>query len=228
MADFWIGTSGWTYDHWKGNFYPATLAKARWFGYYASQFAAVEINATFYRTFADSTYLKWRDQVGKDFRYVLKVPRLITHERYLENCAAELQAFWRSAALLEDRLGMVLLQVAPDMPCDLGRLGAAVQSFGDPGRVAVEFRASCWQTIEVRQLLAELGAVTVYADSPRSPLPDLSQSQQQPVGKRAYLRLHGRSHWYASDYSLRGAGRNRCHGAQPGGPGSGRGLYLLQ
>jgi uncharacterized protein YecE (DUF72 family) len=96
---------------------------------------------------------------------------------------------------------MVLLQVAPTMPCDLGRLGAALQALGDPSRVAVEFRASCWQAVEVWRLLEELGAVYVYADSPRNPLPDLSHSQQWPIGQRAYLRLHGRSHWYASDYS---------------------------
>jgi ribonuclease/clavin/mitogillin len=53
---FFIGTSGWTYDHWKGRFYPENLPKKGWFDYYASQFSAVEVNATFYRTFKDQTY----------------------------------------------------------------------------------------------------------------------------------------------------------------------------
>jgi uncharacterized protein YecE (DUF72 family) len=48
-AQFLVGTSGWTYDHWKGTFYPESLAKSRWFDYYANQFPTVEVNATFYR-----------------------------------------------------------------------------------------------------------------------------------------------------------------------------------
>jgi uncharacterized protein YecE (DUF72 family) len=87
------------------------------------------------------------------------------------------------------------------MPCDLERLEEELHVFDNPGRVAVEFRASCWQSDEVHHLLQEIGAAYVYADAPRSPLPDLSQTRQWQTGERAYLRLHGRSHWYASDYS---------------------------
>ena len=65
---FFIGTSGWTYDHWKGRFYPENLAQKRWFDYYASQFSAVEVNATFYRTFKDQTYQNWRQRCPAGFR----------------------------------------------------------------------------------------------------------------------------------------------------------------
>lgn len=70
-----VGTSGWSYDHWKGCFYPEDLAKNRWFHFYAEHFNTVEINATFYRRFKDKTYHKWREQAPDGFRYVLKVLR---------------------------------------------------------------------------------------------------------------------------------------------------------
>lgn len=193
-AQFLIGTSGWTYDHWKGSFYPAEVAKSRWFDYYATQFATVEVNATFYRPFADQTYHKWRERAPANFTYVLKVPKLITHRKYLAEARDEISAFWRSASLLQAKLGLILLQVAPDTPFDLERLRQAILAFGDPHRVAVEFRRGDWLNDEVLALLSDLGSVFVNADSPRMRLMDRVTSQ---VG---YIRLHGRTHWYLHDY----------------------------
>jgi uncharacterized protein YecE (DUF72 family) len=192
---FFVGTSGWTYDHWKGNFYPADLPKTRWFDHYAATFSTVEINATFYRTFKDTTYHKWYDKAPPGFTYVLKTPRPITHYRHLEGSDAEIQAFWRSANLLGDKFGLILLQIAPDTPYDLGRLQNALLAFSDPSRVAVEFRHDQWYTGEVRDLLARLGAVFCDADSPRNHLRGWVTSQA------AYIRLHGRQRWYAYNYS---------------------------
>jgi len=73
-----VGTSGWTYEHWKERFYPSNLAKKYWFDYYVSIFPTVEINATFYGYFKDQTYLNWRSKTPDGFKFVLKVPRLIT------------------------------------------------------------------------------------------------------------------------------------------------------
>jgi uncharacterized protein YecE (DUF72 family) len=195
MARFYVGTSGWTYDHWKGLFYPEKLAKNRWFNYYAERFPSVEINATFYRPFADSTYNKWREQVPPGFRYVMKAPKQVTHTKLLNDVEADLEDFWRSASLLEDRLGGVLLQIAPSMPYDLGRLHAALQALGDPTRAAVEFRNKVWDTPEVRALLEQVGAALVSVDSPQS------RPTEWVTGRLGYLRLHGRERWYSADYS---------------------------
>ncbi len=195
MARFYVGTSGWTYSHWKGSFYPPGLAQSRWFEHYAARFNAVEINATFYRLFSDSTYTKWREQAGADFRYALKAPRAATHEKLLLGCEEELAAFARSSALLEERLGMFLLQVAPSMPFDLPRLQAALQAFPDPTRVAVEFRAEIWRRPAARELLERLGAAYVSVDSPAM------RPTGWLTGPRAYVRLHGRAQMYASNYS---------------------------
>jgi uncharacterized protein YecE (DUF72 family) len=192
---FYIGTSGWTYDHWKGLFYPEKLAKSRWFDYYATQFSSVEVNATFYRTFKDQTYLKWKQRAPEGFGYVLKAPRLITHRKFLLDVEEFIQAFYRSCTLLEDKFKLTLLQVAPQTPYDLPRLKTALQAFPDPSKVAVEFRRDEWLNPDTLDLLQSLGAVMCNVDSPRQKLTDYLTSD------RAYLRMHGRKHWYSYNYS---------------------------
>ncbi len=191
---FYVGTSGWTYDHWRGCFYPEGLPKSRWFDYYASQFPIVEINATFYRTFKDQTYLNWRNRAPQGFGYVLKAPRIITHRKYLSGVEQDIETFYRSCTLLEDRLEMILLQVAPGTPFDLERLQKALLAFPDPSKVAVEFRNPHWLCSEIETLLRAVGATFCIVDSPRQkPLEILTSDQ-------AYLRLHGRKDWYSYNY----------------------------
>lgn len=192
---FFIGTSGWTYDHWRGDFYPRDLAKSRWFDYYAERFNAVEINATFYRAFKDQTYQKWKARAPRGFSYVLKVPKNITHRKLLKDVETDIQAFCRSTALLGETFEMILLQVSPNLPYDTGLLLSALEAFADPARVAVEFRHPRWYNPEIEHLLTSIGAVFCNVDSPRQDLTEILTSE------RAYLRLHGHEHWYSSDYS---------------------------
>jgi len=192
---FFIGTSGWMYEHWRGRFYPEKLAKKSWFEYYASQFSAVEVNATFYGTFKDQTYHNWRGRAPQGFGYVLKAPRLITHRKYLLDVDETIQSFYHSCSLLEDKFEMILLQVAPNTPYDLERLKHALMSFPDPGRVAVEFRGSEWLNQDAMRVLRTVGATICNVDSPQQKISNSLTSQ------RAYLRLHGRKHWYAYNYT---------------------------
>jgi len=192
---YFIGTSGWTYDHWKGRFYPAGLPQTRWFEYYASQFTSVEVNATFYRTFKDQTYLNWRQRAPQDFGYVLKAPRLITHRKYLLDVESDIQTFYQSCTLLQEKFESILLQVAPNMPYDLQRLRLALHAFPDPTRVAVEFRRQDWLNPDTLSLLNSVGATICNVDSPRQKL------RADLTSRRAYIRLHGRQHWYSYDYS---------------------------
>lgn len=192
---FFIGTSGWTYDHWKDRFYPHDLPKSRWFDYYAAQFNSVEINATFYRTFKDTTYDKWRERAPQGFGYVLKAPRLITHRKYLLEVGEDIRRFYQSCELLQEKFELVLLQVAPQLSYDLPRLQKALSAFPDPSRVAVEFRRPEWNTRQTMDLLNGFGATFCNVDSPRQKITSYLTS------KRAYLRLHGRQHWYSYNYS---------------------------
>lgn len=190
-----IGTSGWTYDHWQGVFYPEDLPRSRWFSHYAAIFSTVEINATFYRRFQASTYENWFVRAPQDFRYVLKVPRYVTHRRLLKEVGDEIRAFCDLAALLGEHLALLLLQLSPATPYDLRRLAEALDSFPEPQRVAVELRHPRWQTDEVHDLLRSYGAICCLADAPGCPLREIRTSG------RAYLRLHGRRCWYADDYT---------------------------
>ena len=195
QAIYHIGTSGWTYDDWKGRFYPEGLARSRWFEYYASQFSTVEVNATFYRAFKDDTYLGWKNKAPKDFRYVLKAPRTITHQKLLVDVEEDIQNFIRSGRLLNDLLGLILLQLAPDTPYDLNLFKKALLAFPDPSIVAVEFRDPEWISTETETLLRDLGVTFCNADSPAQKLTQVLTS------KRAYLRMHGRRKWYSDFYN---------------------------
>ena len=90
---------------------------------------------------------------------------------------------------------MILLQVAPNTPYDLVRLKKALLAFPDSGRVAVEFRRPEWLSQDTISVLRSIGATICNVDSPQQKISDLLTSQ------RAYLRLHGRNHWYTYNYS---------------------------
>ena len=193
-TQYLVGTSGWTYDHWKGLFYPEKLPKRSWFDYYVTRFSTVEINATFYGWFKDQTFIKWRDRTPDGFRFVLKAPRLITHRKFLVDVATDIRKFYTSASLLGEKFGLVLLQIAPGMPYDINLLRQALISFGDPHHVAVEFRNDQWLNKDVYRMLQEVGASFCNVDSPHN---RLTGNLTSSIG---YFRLHGRKHWYSYDY----------------------------
>ncbi|UCH14001.1 MAG: DUF72 domain-containing protein [Bacteroidales bacterium] len=191
----YIGTSGWTYDHWKNKFYPGDLAKTKWFTYYCKYFSTVEINATFYRRFKDRTYIKWKDRVNEKFSYVLKAPRIITHRKYLINIDDDIKDFTSSASLLGDKLGLILLQLAPRTKYNPELLNKTISLFSHPQKLAIEFRNKVWLNGEIYTILKESGAVYCNADSPKSSLNDWITADT------AYIRLHGREKWYSYNYS---------------------------
>lgn len=87
MSEAFIGTSGWTYDGWRGRFYRKTLRKSDWLAWYASQFPTTEINGSFYRTPSLDAVRTWRDQTPKDFVLAWKASKFITYWKRLgETC----------------------------------------------------------------------------------------------------------------------------------------------
>lgn len=197
MRRYLVGTSGWNYDSWKGVFYPEELPRKKWLNYYSQKFPAVEVNATFYREFRDSTYLKWRDTVLEDFYFVLKAPKVITHRYYLKNSSEIIKRFSKATSNLGNKFGLILLQLAPNTPYNIELLAEALLSFAEPKKVAVEFRNEKWETDEVKELLREIGAIYCMVDSPKTRLVPCFTSE---IG---YIRLHGKKRWYNYDYSDR-------------------------
>ncbi|MBN2213711.1 MAG: DUF72 domain-containing protein [Bacteroidales bacterium] len=192
---YYIGTSGWSYNHWKGNFYPEDIKKNNWFDYYTGHFSTVEINATFYRKFKDETFTRWKDKSPDNFSFVLKIPRFITHIKKLVNVKTEISEFCRQAMLLQDKLGCLLLQLPPFISYQRGLLYETLGLFKKGIRVAVEFRNRTWLINESKEILKRHSAIFCNSDSPVSALNDWITTDT------AYLRMHGRTSWYAYNYT---------------------------
>ncbi len=128
----YVGTSGYSYKEWKGNFYPEKLPAKEMLTYYATRLPAVEINNTFYRLPQKSMLENWKGQVPTGFKFSVKASQRITHFKRLKETEEETMYLLDTAAALEDRLGPVLFQLPPNMKKDLARLesflavGAAV------------------------------------------------------------------------------------------------------
>ncbi len=198
MADvLHIGTSGWSYREWKNRFYPPECPQRLWFEHYASIFNAVELNATFYRHFPDSTFQKWASRAPAGFEYALKVPRSISHRRDLSQGCTQLADFCQQARLLGDRLGPLLIQLGPATDYNPRAL-AQLLGAAPPGvRLAVEWRTRDWDTRQTRAVITDAGAASVAVDSPDR---QFDGTMPSPPGSPAYLRLHGRENWYRDNY----------------------------
>jgi len=178
-----VGTSGYNYPEWKGSFYPPDLPAARMLPYYADRFSTVEINYTFYRMPTAKLVTGWAAQVPEHFRFTLKAPRRITHDRKLRGVADPVRAFCEAAAELGPKLGALLFQLPPSFKKDI----AALDEFLDvlPPRVcgAFEFRHDSWLDDEVLDRLRRRNLALCIADSETRSTPVVTTADY------AYLRL---------------------------------------
>src|ERR1700691_4023602 len=106
-----VGIGGWTFEPWRGVFYPQGLPQAQELGYAASRLTSIEINGTFYRTQTPATYRKWASEGPQDFVFSVKGPRFVTHRRELGDAGESLTRFLNSGVTeLGDRLCPLLWQ----------------------------------------------------------------------------------------------------------------------
>ena len=113
----WVGTSGYNYPEWKGSFYPPALAASKMLPYYAERFRTVEINYTFYRMPNAKVLAGWMAQTPPGFRFTLKAPKRITHDRRLKDVGELVTGFCELAGGLGDRLATLLFQLPPNLKC---------------------------------------------------------------------------------------------------------------
>ena len=183
-----IGTSGWQYRDWRGTFYPPNVPQRRWLEYYASQFATVENNGTFYRLPPRETFAAWRERVGDDFVMTVKASRYLTHVRRLRDPAEPVRRLLDAAAGLGDRqpwVGPVLLQLPPDLQAAPQLLDECLGQFPPEIRVAVEPRHESWWTADVRDVLAAKHAALCWADRKGATVTPLWRTADW-----GYLRFH--------------------------------------
>lgn len=178
-----VGTSGYNYPEWKGRFYPETLAAKAMLPFYAGVFDTVEINYTFYRMPTPAVVAGWAAQVPDAFKFTLKTPKRITHDRRLRDVADPLRAFCDAAATLGPRLGTVLVQLGPAFKADLPRLQAFIDELPPGLRVAFEFRHASWWDDDVYAMLEARNLSLCLADSAERHTPRVRTADY------GYLRL---------------------------------------
>ena len=159
-----VGTSGYSYAPWKGSFYPEKLPAAQMLGYYAQRLPTVEINNTFYRMPAPEMVRKWAAETPTTFRFALKSPRRITHERRLVDVADAVASLFQAARELGDKLGPVLFQLPPNFKKDVPRLDAFLAGLPAGARAALEFRHESWFAPEVYEVLRARRAALCIAE----------------------------------------------------------------
>ncbi|HVP92648.1 MAG TPA: DUF72 domain-containing protein [Acidobacteriota bacterium] len=136
-----IGTMGWSYDFWIGNFYAPTTDASDYLAEYSKHFDTVEVDNTFYRIPSEATIRRWFEQTPSGFVFSLKFPRVITHVKMLKDCEQETRVFIKHVSGLDDKLGPLLLQFPPTFKKNqLPLLENFLTSLPQKRRVAVEVR----------------------------------------------------------------------------------------
>jgi len=185
MGGILIGTSGWSYEHWAGDFYPPGLPARERLAYYASRLPTVEINATFYRLPSESMVRSWRERVPSGFAFAVKGSRLITHIRRLEGVDEALALFVSRISLLGDALAVVLWQLPPSLTLDAPLLDRFLAVVPEGVPCAVEFRHRSWLDEDAFAVLRSHGVAHVHVSSDRMPV-DLTTTADF-----VYVRFHG-------------------------------------
>lgn len=119
-----IGTSGWSYNHWQGILYPEKTPSAKRLAYYLKRYDTVEVNNTFYRWPRDEVFAGWREQLPSGFRMTIKASRVLTHNKKLNEPEAWTQRIANGVAHLNEKMGVLLVQLPPHWNCNRERLEA--------------------------------------------------------------------------------------------------------
>lgn len=189
-----VGTSGWHYDHWQGNFYPHGLARAKWLGFYAERFSTVEINSSFYHLPSEKAFSGWKECTPTGFIFSVKVSRFITHIRRLKDAGEAVDRFMERARLLGARLGVLLYQLPGNMKRDIVLLEDFLKILPAGLRHVFEFRHVSWFDDGIYDLLRRHRVGICIYDMPGYSSPVTATADF------AYVRFHGSRMLYGGCY----------------------------
>ena len=186
----YIGTSGFYYKEWVGEFYPPDLPKYKFFEYYQNYFNSLELNSTFYKfpTASSIKNLK-RRIINKDFKISVKVNKAITHFKNYD----KIDSFLETVSYLENNLGAILFQFPKSFKFDLENLEKLLERLNNNFYYAIEFRDLSWYKDETYKLLREKNIALVWHDF----------NQEFIFEKTAnfeYVRFHGYKEKYKGNY----------------------------
>jgi uncharacterized protein YecE (DUF72 family) len=195
VGSIFIGTAGWSIPWQVADQFPAAGTSLE---RYAARFPVAEINSSFHRPHRPATWERWRDSVPDAFRFSVKLPKTITHQRKLIDCSEELAGFLEQAKLLGEKLAVLLVQLPPKLAFEQP---GATKFFAELGcrtsaQIVCEPRHPTWFTGDAEATLEQSKVARVAAD------PAICPKAALPGGWRgfAYWRLHGSPVMYRSSY----------------------------
>lgn len=189
-----IGTSGYQYSHWRGDFYPKDMPVSQWFDHYSKTFDTVEINNTFYKMPEASTFSDWKKAAPQNFLYSIKYSRFGTHLKKLKDPDSHVSYFLDRALRLEQTLGPILVQLPPNWKKNLDRLESFLKVLPGELRWAIEIRNTTWFCDELYELLKRFDTALVIHDM----IPD---HPKKVSTHWTYFRFHGKN--YSGNYSTK-------------------------
>jgi uncharacterized protein YecE (DUF72 family) len=170
MANWYLGTMGFSFKDWSGPFYPESLESRNYLEYYSQYFNAVEIDSTFYGAPRKEYVHRWVAVTPDDFIICAKTPRSITHEAGLVGVQQEMDAFLETMRLFGKKLGVILIQFPPSFAINKEpELAAFIKNLPQDMRFAVEVRHKSWYTERTGELLARhdvAWTTSIYEDLP--------------------------------------------------------------
>lgn len=193
-----IGTSGYSFEDWRGNFYPARIAKGKMLDHYQAYFNTVEINSTYYRIPHPAVMFNIAKKTGPDFEFIIKANQNLTHQR--KQIEAPAKEFLESIQPVVDRgqLKGILAQFPWSFKYSTNNLAylGTCRELLKPHKLFVEFRHDSWMRRDTYEAMKEADIGYVSVDGPR--LQGLLPPEMIALGDSAYIRLHGRNsdHWW--------------------------------
>lgn len=189
----YLGTSGFSYSDWVGNFYPAGMPKREWLNYYAREFDTCEVNSTFYALPKPSSLKAMAEKTGEGFLFCFKANQEMTHQR--GDNAPIFKAFCQvlEPIITAGKLGCILAQFPYSFGfdrCNWDYLGVVKERLGELP-VVIEFRNAHWLRSEVFDWLRHNGLGFCCVDEP--PLPNLLPPVAEATAQIGYVRFHGRN-----------------------------------
>ncbi len=170
-----VGIGGWTYEPWRGNFYPAGLPHAQELNYASRQLTSIEVNGTYYSTFKPPTFRKWHDETPEGFIFSLKASRFATNRKLLATAGESITRFLESGIVeLGDKLGPIVWQFMPTKVFDPEDFAAFLELLPKKEgsralRHVLDVRNESFRTLEFLALARKHKVATVFTDSDKFP-----------------------------------------------------------
>jgi uncharacterized protein YecE (DUF72 family) len=194
-----LGTSAFTANGWEGTFYPKGMRSTDYLAFYATQFATVEVDSTFYGCPSPTTVNNWADRTPEDFIFAVKIPQVITHEKVLVDCDSEFDEFVKTMDILGPKLGPMVFQFPsfdrwkfPKQESFLGVLTPFLKKLPTDHKFVIEIRNKTWLDARFAEVLRQYNVALALTDTSFMPRPwELKQKFDLVTADFAYVRWLG-------------------------------------